>query len=96
VCVKSNSIKLRIGICHVTYSAAMLKPSPEVTDLRLDFVDDRPGPLLPDSSLGGTAPRLRSLRLSDAPFLGSPKLFLCFLGPVSYDTSKRTNPAGDQ
>jgi hypothetical protein len=58
-------------------------------------VDDRPEPLLPDSFLGGTAPRLRSLRLSDVPFPGSPKLLLCLLGPVSCDTSKCTNHADD-
>ena len=61
----------------VTDSAAMLKAFPELTDLRL-------GPvlygglesILPESFLGGTAPRLRSLIFSGVPFPRLPKLLL--------------------
>jgi hypothetical protein len=62
---------------YVTNSAAMQKPFLELTDLRLcTFTDDGPEPILPDSFLGGTAPRLRSLRLWDVSFPGLPKLLL--------------------
>jgi F-box-like len=62
---------------YVTDSAAMDKPFPELTDLQLVmFVDDGSGPILPNSFLGGTAPRLRSLYLDDVPFPGLPKLLL--------------------
>jgi hypothetical protein len=59
----------------VTDSAAMQKPFPELTDLRLRMNQDDESPaILPDSFLGGTAPRLRSLDLAYIPFLGLPKL----------------------
>jgi hypothetical protein len=62
---------------YVTDSAAMQKPFPELTHLRLGmFVDVGSGPILPDSFMGGTAPRLRSLYLDDVPFPGLPKLLL--------------------
>jgi hypothetical protein len=56
---------------YVTNSPAMQKPFPELTDLRLGIRDEP----LPDSFLGGTAPRLRSLYLY-TPFSGLPKLLL--------------------
>ena len=56
----------------VTNSAAMQKTFPELTGLNLTMDDD--GPVLPDSFLGGTAPRLRSLDLYLLPFPGSRKL----------------------
>jgi hypothetical protein len=56
--------------------AAMNKPFPELTDLRLSVIGDKPGPIFPDSFLGGTAPRLRSLILAGVPFPGLPKLLL--------------------
>jgi hypothetical protein len=64
---------------YATDSAAMRKPFPELTDLHLrKFIDNDPGGprILPDSFLGGTAPRLRSLMLDDVPFPGLPKLLL--------------------
>ena len=62
---------------HITDSAAIQKPFPELTDLHLGrYRDDGSGPRLPDSFLGGTAPRLRSLKLDNVPFLGLPKLLL--------------------
>jgi hypothetical protein len=62
------------GLEYVTHLAAMRKPYPELTDLQLSMSD--PGPILPDSFLGGTAPRLRSLDLFNVPFPRLPKLLL--------------------
>jgi hypothetical protein len=64
---------------HVTDSAAMQKPFPELTKLWLYidlFPNDRPQPILPDSFLGGTAPRLQSIILEGVSFRGLPKLLL--------------------
>jgi F-box-like len=55
--------------------AAMQDPFPELTFLRLES-DDGTLPVLPDSFLGGSAPRLRFLWLNRIPFLGLPKLIL--------------------
>jgi hypothetical protein len=77
VCQISLDCLSRPELEYVTDSAAMQKPFPELTDLRLAmFVGEGPGPILPDSFLGGTAPRLRSLFLFDIPFPGLPKLLL--------------------
>ena len=64
----------------------MQKPFPELTDLHLYldmFVDEDDGlepmpvrSMLPDSFLGGTAPRLQSIELSGVPFPGLTKLLL--------------------
>ena len=60
---------------YVTDSAAMHKPFPELTHLRLGgFIFGGLESILPDSFLGGTTPRLRSLGLYDVPFPGLPKL----------------------
>ncbi|KAF8502630.1 hypothetical protein F5888DRAFT_1109139 [Russula emetica] len=63
---------------HVLDSAAMQKPFPELTHLDLGTDDGPgvPGQILPDSFLGGTAPRLRSLTFLGIPFPGLPKLLL--------------------
>jgi hypothetical protein len=71
---------------YITDSVAMLKPFPELTDLQLTsnplpkLTDLQPmsdlGTILPDSFLGGTAPRLRSLYLERVTFPGLPKLLL--------------------
>jgi len=60
---------------HVLDSAAMQKPFPELTHLDLGTDDGPgvPGQILPDSFLGGTAPRLRSLTFLGIPFPGLPK-----------------------
>ena len=71
---------------YVADSAAMYKPFPELTDLDLTTWDDD-GPVLPDSFLGGTAPRLRYLRLSHVPFPGLPKLLLSATHLVNLDLS---------
>ena len=55
-------------------SAALLKPFPELTVLR--FVYGGLDPILPNSFLGGTAPRLRTLALSGVSFPGLPNLLL--------------------
>ena len=60
---------------YVMDSGAAYKPFPVLTHLRLNTYD-RPGPILPDSFLGKTAPRLRSLDLVNITFPGLPKLLL--------------------
>ena len=65
---------------YLTDSALMQKPFPELTDLVLHMYGynlyDESWPILPDSFLGGTAPRLRSLGLWYIHFPGLPKLLL--------------------
>ena len=68
------------------------KPFPELTDLYLgmfqgDFQGDAPGTILPDSFLGGSAPRLRSLVLLRVPFPGLPKLLLSATYLINLDLS---------
>jgi hypothetical protein len=60
---------------YVAGSTAMHKPFPELIDLRLGGFGDS-APILPDSFMGGTAPRLRSLHLYQVPFPRLPKLLL--------------------
>jgi hypothetical protein len=55
--------------------AAMLVPFPELTYLELSS-DGNGGGVLPDSFLGGSAPRLRFLRLGGIPFPDLPRLLL--------------------
>jgi len=55
--------------------AAIQEPFPALTKLELSSKDENV-PVLPDSFLGGSAPRLRSLYLSRIPFPGLPKLLL--------------------
>jgi hypothetical protein len=68
-----------IVIKHISSSlwenalAAMEVPLPALT--RLDLVsEDETMPVLPNSFLGGSAPRLRSLYMTRIPFPGLPKL----------------------
>src|SRR6267154_6885831 len=69
--------QIQLGGLRSSISTAMLRPFPELTDLLLGmFIDDRPEPILPDSFLGRTAPRLQSLGLWGIPFPGLPKLLL--------------------
>ncbi len=56
-------------------SAAMQMPFPEMTNLFLHCEDETP-PVIPDSFLGGSAPRLRVFELSGIPCLGLPQLLL--------------------
>ena len=55
--------------------APMQVSFPELTDLHLHSDDETP-PVIPDSFLGGSAPRLRVLELHFIPFTGLPKLLL--------------------
>jgi len=54
-------------------TAAMQKPFPELRHLTIWVYDDVASPL-PDSFLGGSAPRLRTLSLRGIPFPSMPKL----------------------
>ena len=71
-------IELNASSLHFqNVSAAMQKPFPELTQLKLSsFGPDRTVPVLPDSFLGGSAPRLRILTFHGVPFPGLPKLLL--------------------
>jgi len=55
--------------------AAMQVPFPELTGLALESRSET-APFLPDSFLGGSAPRLRTLALYAIPFPGLPNLLL--------------------
>ena len=50
-------------------------PFPELTYLQLSSFDETP-PVIPDSFLGGSAPRLRDFNLDGIPFPGFPSLLL--------------------
>ena len=54
---------------------AMRVPFPELTDLRVGTYDRTP-PIIPDSFLGGSAPRLRRFELQDVTFPELSKLHL--------------------
>src|SRR5712671_2419543 len=58
------------------FAAAMQKPFPELTCLELSVFGGGLVPVLPDSFLGGSAPRLRDLWLSSIPLPSMPKLLL--------------------
>jgi hypothetical protein len=62
--------------------AAMEKPFPELTYLKLTS-DDVNVPILPDSFLGGSAPRLHTLYLRGIPFPAMRKLLLSSQNLVS-------------
>jgi hypothetical protein len=55
--------------------APMHVPFPELTDLRIVSYDETL-PVIPDSFLGGSAPRLQHFELKGIPFPGFPKLLL--------------------
>jgi len=55
----------------------MQAPFPELTDLRLFLNNEtQTPPIIPDSFLGGSAPRLQTFELDGIPFPGLPKLLL--------------------
>ena len=56
--------------------SAMQKPFPELTYLQLWLPDEAEVPVLPDSFLGGSAPRLKRLAFGGIPFPGLPKLLM--------------------
>jgi hypothetical protein len=55
---------------------AMQLPFPELESLYLSNHDSSHVPIVPDSFLGGSAPRLQYLSLASIPFPGIPKLLL--------------------
>jgi hypothetical protein len=76
-------------VCHVSLSSSSLAgwkleevlaqmhvPFPELTFLRLISHDGTP-PVIPDSFLGGSVPRLQYFALGGIPFPGLPKLLVC-------------------
>src|SRR5712671_378144 len=67
------------------FAAAMQKPFPELThlDVIMDHGDLVPAPALPDSFLGGSAPRLRHLWFRSIPFPSISKLLLSANGLVT-------------
>ena len=72
---------------YVTDSAVMQKQFPELTVLWLEtfILYNGLGPILPESFLGGTAPRLQSLVLSNVSFTALPKLLLSVTHLVNLD-----------
>jgi hypothetical protein len=66
--------------------AAMQVPFPELTDLRLGSYGEMP-PVIPNSFLDGSAPRLQYVDLFGIPFPGLPKLLLS----ATHLTSLRLN-----
>ena len=77
-----------LSFCMEQVLAAMRKPFPELIDLTLKFFHDGMSrityPVIPDSFLGESAPRLQSLRLIRIPFPvpALQKLFLSAAGLV--------------
>ena len=61
----------------------MQKPLPELTDLTLWSLNYATMSVVPDSFLGGYAPRLRELSLDRVPFPGLPELLLSVTNLVS-------------
>ena len=66
--------------------AAMQEPFLELTDLDLSS-NEEPVPIVPDSFLGRSAPRLRFLLLHHIPFPGLPKLLLSATNLVNLQLS---------
>jgi hypothetical protein len=81
------ALKCSDRVCHIEldiskaleweiHIAAMQRPFPELTYLKLWLTDKLETVVVPNSFLGGFAPRLEFLRLSSVPFPGLPKLLL--------------------
>jgi hypothetical protein len=66
------------------FSAVMKEPFPALTHMWLNS-DDAAVHVIPDSFLGGSAPRLRLLFLKRIPFPGLPKLLLSATGLVQLE-----------
>ena len=96
VCQIRISSRSSSRITCVVESAAMQERFPELTHLELKFFDITSdwydGPRLPDSFLGGTAPRLKSLELTNISFPGLPKLLLSATHLVKLDLSFNSLP----
>ena len=78
VCQIKLKILTTLQFDYITNSVAMQKPFPELTHLEFDCRGRDLGreSMLPDSFLGGTTSRLRSIDLHRVPFPGLPKLLL--------------------
>ena len=72
-------------------AGAMRAPFPELTDLLLTSNDDSP-PVITDSFLDGSAPRLQYFRLYSIPFPGLPKLLLSATHLVKLSLSRIQSP----
>jgi hypothetical protein len=68
----------------------MHRPFPALTDLVLEFAYrlETPVSVVPASFLGGSAPTLKSLRLSGIPILALPKLLLSAIHLVDVELSR--------
>jgi hypothetical protein len=81
---QSNRVREVILFAHANWElekflAAMQVSFPELTELRLWSLDETSPaspPVIPDSFLDGSAPRLRDFSLCGIPFPGLPKLLL--------------------
>jgi hypothetical protein len=56
--------------------AAMQVPFPALTNLQLECGENESIPIVPDTFLGGSVPRLQHLRMEHIPFPGIPRLLL--------------------
>jgi hypothetical protein len=69
-------IELRVSCSDIErFAAVMQDPFPALTDLEI-WLHDEMAPVISDSFLGGSAPRLHYLRLRGIPFPALPKLLL--------------------
>jgi hypothetical protein len=68
--------------------AATQQPFPALTHLYMELWDQHETPVVPESFLGGSAPRLQHLKLEDIPFPGLPKLLLSATGLVNLHLSR--------
>ncbi len=68
--------EINLGVELEEVLAQMQKPYLALTDLTVWWDDHGAAPIVPKSFLGGSAPRLRCLRLNHIPFPGLPKLLL--------------------
>jgi hypothetical protein len=64
------------------------KPFPILTDLNIHHTDRMASPVIPDSFLGGSAPRLRKLKMKYIPFPGLPNLLLSATHLVHLDLNE--------
>jgi hypothetical protein len=94
VALEHNDRVCQIGLLNVTNSqleevlAAMQQPFPALTYLVIwcrkdELLEDEMRAVVPESFLGGSAPRLQHLELLPVPFPGLPKLLLSATGLVT-------------
>ena len=84
--VSQISVHSRSNNVLETIVEAMKHPFPMLTRLSINSADQT-GMVLPDSLIGGCAPRLRSLRLQNVAFPALPKLLLSATGLVNLSLS---------